>query len=79
MFPNPAEELMSLEYFSSVTSFNSEYKIFDVGGRLIKTGHLFTWEGHNYDLISTLNLESGPYFLQLRVETVIVNLKFIKL
>ena len=72
LFPNPANEYVQLtiENYSS----GSVYSISDITGKLVQTGEL-----KNRDTkISTLNLEKGIYLFQVKTNTGIKTIKFIK-
>lgn len=72
LYPNPADESISIQYVSK--SLKPVYKIYDVGGRLIKSGKL----RENISAINVSALRPGNYVFEISDGDVKTTRRFIK-
>ncbi|MDC0006951.1 carboxypeptidase regulatory-like domain-containing protein, partial [Winogradskyella sp.] len=76
IFPNPAKEDLSIALDSNL-NIETDIKIYDVSGKLVKTISSSIFENNNAK-VNVESLQSGMYFVKLSVNEVTVTKKFYK-
>jgi hypothetical protein len=76
IFPNPAKEDLSIALDSNL-NIETDIKIYDVSGKLVKTISSSSFENNNAK-VNVESLQSGMYFVKLSVNEVTVTKKFYK-
>ena len=71
IYPNPT----SSKLFIKAIKDKSDYKIFDITGKLISVGVVLKAKNH----INVSNLSNGFYVLNIKQENIIYNYKFLKM
>ncbi len=76
LYPNPVVSVANIE-FSSELSINTEIKIFDLSGRLIKLQSAIVRKGPNRIAIAVDDLKQGTYILSVVIGPEVYTQKFI--
>lgn len=78
LFPNPASELIYLNY-ESKSSDLIQITMYDISGKDVQKLDLHTVSGIHQQQLSIENLEAGIYFIEVKNSTSSKKIKFIKL
>jgi hypothetical protein len=78
LFPNPANEVLILNYESLITDILN-ISIIDINGKEIKNTNSEIFIGNNQLHIDIETLNSGIYFIDIKIKDTTKKLKFIKL
>lgn len=64
-WPNPAVDVLRLQYSSAATGLRLSIRLVDAGGRVLRTQNLEAQAGLNTALLPVADFPSGAYFLML--------------
>jgi Secretion system C-terminal sorting domain len=78
LYPNPADDKMSLVLYASTTTSNNNYKIYDVVGHLIYEKKLGKITVNQAETIDVSILAKGQYILELNINGIRSTKKIIK-
>lgn len=65
LWPNPAVDVLRLQFSSAATGLRLRISLIDAGGRVLRTQNLEAQAGLNTALLPVADLPSGAYFLTL--------------
>jgi len=65
LYPNPAKENVTLQYYNSLMPANAEVSIVDLLGKSVVTSPFFMTAGKGKEQISTVGMSPGIYFVNI--------------